>query len=209
MGLIKIEDDLTRSASSDYALTANQGKILQDIKITGSSGTTAPANASMDNNSVYIKYNTIVNSDWITMIKNYYYPVGSIYMSTTSTSPVTLFGGSWSPLEGRFLLCNSDSYTAGSTGGATTVTLTSAQTGMQGHNTDWTGSHQHYFYIRIAKNTEAGTNRAIYNSGGSNSVTYYSSTDGAHTHTVSAANASNSHTNMPPYLAVYMWKRTG
>ena len=32
------------------------------------------------------------------------YPVGSIYMSTNNASPATLFGGSWTQIQGRFLL---------------------------------------------------------------------------------------------------------
>jgi hypothetical protein len=32
------------------------------------------------------------------------YPVGSIYMSTNSTSPAELFGGTWEKIEDRFLL---------------------------------------------------------------------------------------------------------
>ena len=31
------------------------------------------------------------------------YPVGSVYMSTNSTSPATLFGGTWTKIAGRFL----------------------------------------------------------------------------------------------------------
>lgn len=33
---------------------------------------------------------SIKSSDWETI-----YPIGSIYMSTSSTSPVSLFGGTW------------------------------------------------------------------------------------------------------------------
>jgi hypothetical protein len=32
------------------------------------------------------------------------YPIGSIYMSTNSTSPAELFGGTWEKIEDRFLL---------------------------------------------------------------------------------------------------------
>lgn len=55
------------------------------------------------------------------------YPVGSIYMSVNSTSPATLFGGTWSQLQDRFLLGAGSAYTNGNTGGATTVTLTTSQ----------------------------------------------------------------------------------
>jgi hypothetical protein len=48
------------------------------------------------------------------------YPVGSIYLSTRSTNPGTFIGGTWSRIQGRFLLGASSTYTAGSTGGSAT-----------------------------------------------------------------------------------------
>lgn len=41
------------------------------------------------------------------------YPVGSIFMSYTSTSPANLFGGNWTPISGRFLYCNNGTSTGG------------------------------------------------------------------------------------------------
>ena len=59
------------------------------------------------------------------------YPVGSIYMSTVSTNPATLFGfGTWEAMPaGRVLLAQGTSdwgttYNAGSTGGEATHQLT-------------------------------------------------------------------------------------
>ena len=52
------------------------------------------------------------------------YPVGSIYMSVNSTSPATLFSGSWQRIQDRFLLCAGSTYAAGSTGGEATHKLT-------------------------------------------------------------------------------------
>lgn len=70
------------------------------------------------------------------------YPVGATYISTNSTNPATLFGfGTWERIEGKFLLGATDggtgsgaSYIAGATGGAATVTLTAAQSGLPAHN---------------------------------------------------------------------------
>lgn len=63
------------------------------------------------------------------------YPVGSIYMSTVSTNPATLFGfGTWEAMPaGRVLLAQGKSswgttYNAGSTGGEATHTLTVGHT---------------------------------------------------------------------------------
>lgn len=57
------------------------------------------------------------------------YPIGSIYMSVSSTSPADLFGGTWEVMPaGRVLLAQGEAewgttYTAGSTGGEATHQL--------------------------------------------------------------------------------------
>ena len=40
------------------------------------------------------------------------YPVGSIYLSLNSTSPASLFGGTWKQIKDRFLLAAGDTYAA-------------------------------------------------------------------------------------------------
>ena len=62
------------------------------------------------------------------------YPVGSIYISTSSTSPASLFGGTWEQLKDRFLLGAGDSYAAGSTGGEATHKLTVSEMPTHQHN---------------------------------------------------------------------------
>ena len=52
------------------------------------------------------------------------YPVGSIYMSVNSTSPATLFGGTWEQIKDKFLLASGNTYGAGTTGGEAKHTLT-------------------------------------------------------------------------------------
>lgn len=47
------------------------------------------------------------------------YPVGAVYISYSSTSPATLFGGTWVAITGRFLYANADT----GTGGSNTQTL--------------------------------------------------------------------------------------
>ena len=42
------------------------------------------------------------------------YPVGSIYISFNSTSPATLFGGTWAQLTGAFLRADTNTNTGGS-----------------------------------------------------------------------------------------------
>lgn len=72
------------------------------------------------------------------------YPVGSIYISTSSTNPETLFGGTWEAYaQGRTIIGNGTSdqtFSAGATGGASTHTLTTSQ--MPSH-THTQNSHNH------------------------------------------------------------------
>ena len=147
------------------------------------------------------------------------YPVGSIYMSVNSTSPATLFGGTWSQLQNRFLLGAGSSYTAGNTGGAATVTLTTAQMPAQTHTftgssaTTSSDSHTHTVPNTKGDNSGSGNKCESWSSASASGRTVTTSSD-SHTHTVTAkgTNANTggdgSHNNMPPYLVVYMWKRT-
>ena len=172
------------------------------------------------------------------------YPVGSIYMSVNNTSPATLFGGTWEQLKDTFLLAAGTSYSAGSTGGAATVTLTAAQSGVPSHAHTYTrptvassgavtngitssGAHTHTITTYYSKDTASGNAKNRPQNGGGSTDTQISkivSASGAHTHNLpnhthtltgggvannTAANASEAHNNMPPYLTVYMWKRTG
>lgn len=73
------------------------------------------------------------------------YPVGSIYISTVSTNPATLFGaGTWAAFgAGRVLVgvgTSDQAFAAGATGGASNHTLTEAQ--MPSH-THTQNSHNH------------------------------------------------------------------
>lgn len=115
------------------------------------------------------------------------YPVGSIYISTNSTSPESLWGGSWVQLEDRFLLGAGATYTAGSVGGEAEHTLTEEE---------------------IPEHWHDGVRR--YSAGsypGSASTGASSGSDDAETHT-DIAGGGKPHNNMPPYIAVYMWQRT-
>ena len=121
------------------------------------------------------------------------YPIGSIYMSVNGTSPATLFGGTWEAIQGKFLLgAYGNTYKAGSTGGEATHTLTTSE--MPSHN------HAVYYPNAGADDHSAPGN---YPDGPSDS-TYYAV--GSYT---SREGGGKAHNNMPPYLAVYIWKRTG
>lgn len=149
------------------------------------------------------------------------YPVGSIYLSVNSTNPGTLFGGTWVQLQDRFLLGAGSTYSNGATGGAATVTLTTSQ--MPSHTHTFTGSSAttssagaHTHNVGRDYDGGGGSSRYTVHSSGVSGAGGTSPTNsaGAHTHTLTAKGSNSStggggsHNNMPPYLVVYMWKRT-
>lgn len=69
---------------------------------------------------------------------NFCYPIGSLYWSSKSTDPSTLFGGTWTQIKDRFVWAKGDNDTVNATGGAKTVTLTVNQ--IPSHTHTFTGS---------------------------------------------------------------------
>ena len=118
------------------------------------------------------------------------YPVGAIYMSANSTNPQNLFGGTWVQIKDRFLLAAGTTYKAGATGGEATHTLT----------VDEIPNHQHVLWYP----NEGGEQSAAigYPEAGSKNTWY------AEASKTGGAGGGAAHNNMPPYLSVYVWKRT-
>lgn len=114
------------------------------------------------------------------------YPVGAIYISVNSVSPQKLFGGKWEQLKDRFLLATGDTYYPGQMGGEADVSL----------NTDQIPSHNHTY-------TGITSAEYVYYSAGSNKILSVE-TGNAFTGSKGSGQA---HNNMPPFLAVYVWKR--
>ena len=133
------------------------------------------------------------------------YPVGSFYISAKSTNPAMLFGGTWEQIQGRFLLGRSSSYPVGSMGGEATHTLTESE--MPSHNGHLSSG------IAGGAPYEKGNYKGFLNS---DKMTPYSDIGrgwnvyaGNEIHPASeAVGGGQAHNNMPPYLSVYIWKRT-
>lgn len=119
------------------------------------------------------------------------YPVGSIYMSVNSTNPKNLFGGTWEQIQGKFLFGMNSNYPAGSTGGEITHKLTQAE--MPKHN--------HIIYTPNAGGPDVGAAIGFPEVGSKN--TWW-----AEACMTGQTGDNEAHNNMPPYLSVYIWKRT-
>ena len=136
------------------------------------------------------------------------YPVGSIYMSVNSTDPSTLFGGSWERIQDQFLLSAGDTYAAGTTGGSAdsvVVSHTHAQTahshGFANNDKVWTTASG----ATEPGNQISGTAR-YYAATAKKDYTWRTRTTGE-TANIQATGVDGTGKNMPPYLAVYVWKR--
>lgn len=127
------------------------------------------------------------------------YPIGSIYMSVDSTSPASIFGGTWEQLKDRFLLAAGDTYAAGGTGGEAAHALTEAELPRI------TGS----LNFRADVNPGSFRPTGVFSeaAGGYNSLSVATSSIAAEKKAVLDFGSGQAHNNMPPYLAVYVWKR--
>lgn len=134
------------------------------------------------------------------------YPVGSIYLSINSTNPKDLFGGTWEQLQNRFLVGVGSSYSNGETGGASSYTpkgsvdnhtLTLNEIPKHSHKVygGWGSGSTDNGSFRTDQNSPAHWWSATGDEGGGK----------GHNHGFTGT----AQTILPPYLAVYMWKRTG
>nr|DAU67397.1 MAG TPA: baseplate wedge protein [Caudoviricetes sp.] len=117
------------------------------------------------------------------------HPVGSIYQSTKSTDPADLFGGTWEAINNVFLLAAGTIYRPGTIGGESEVTLTVDEIPDHTHSYQYTG-----------QSTVIGTD-AIRLYDGDGKINQYTGQQSSNC-------GGKAHNNMPPYLAVYTWKRT-
>lgn len=134
------------------------------------------------------------------------YPVGSIYMNVNSTNPGTLFGGTWEQIQGKFLLGMSSSYPAGSQGGEATHTLSTNEMPAHSHKFAASPGSDGNAFSDFTPQSQISATGTAYSSHpafakGANWTSYGGIT-------IETVGGSQSHNNMPPYLSVYIWKRT-
>lgn len=143
------------------------------------------------------------------------YPVGSIYMTLSSTAPSVLFGGTWQRVQGRYLLGADDQHTSGTLGGSFSYQIAVSELPMHSHplpdsysaygsggsllsaagGGDDTGA-----VVSRGSDLQAGAVNAAPMLGGIRSSAAGWTGD---------AGLNEPMTIVPPYLAVYIWRRTG
>ena len=115
------------------------------------------------------------------------WPVGSVYISYTSTSPSSRFGGSWTAITGRFPYFNAGT----GTGGKNSISLSSSNLPAHTHS--------------------LSTSIMMYKGGSGNVGTFgdqMSSITSSQAKTGSTGSGS-SFSIMPQYQTFYAWRRTG
>ena len=169
------------------------------------------------------------------------FPIGAVYITTTNTNPGTFLGGTWTQIaQGRMLIgvgtLGADTYTAGATGGASTVTLSAEQMPSHTHTGTTEVNDVNHTHTGTTSSAGAHTHTTPLSDGGPASfdpglgtmskplgADGTTSSAGAHTHTMTtdgnnvdhthsfttaSAGSGSAHENRPPYLAAYFWNRT-
>lgn len=138
-------------------------------------------------------------------VRNIIFPVGSIVQyASASIDPNTLIGGTWERIQGRFLFAADESHAIGTTGGSETVALTTNQMPRHNHyvismNKGTTSPDYQHTVARYDRENTSWDDCHYQLNGNSNEANGGKS---------SYAGSGAAHPNMPPYLTVYMWKRT-
>lgn len=125
------------------------------------------------------------------------YPVGAVYISYVSTSPASLFGGTWTELKGVFPYFNSGTGTGGSSththnlGSAGYAKITTNDMSVRYRTVDKVTSWKSTWYINTPVSGAS--------SGPSNK---------SYTEATELGGKTNSASSLPPYQTLYAWRRT-
>jgi hypothetical protein len=168
--------------------------------------------------------NFIVGTPTTSSLVDLIFPIGYVYMSAVDVSPATFLGGTWLAMQNSFLVGAGGLYSALATGGTINHTHTQGNTGNEAAHTHTQGntgggsSHSHGINQGTDQTSQV-TGPAVFtvshqthNHGGS------TNNESSHTHTnpTTSAGSTHAHTNpttnaqdnLPPYIAVFMWRRT-
>jgi hypothetical protein len=185
-------------------LTAGKLNQMLDAAVF-SSAAVDNTKTTLSGGAITIAPNAITSTEIAQSFLDTIYPIGSIYINATDgTNPGTLLGfGTWVSFGAGRVPVGIDSSgspdtdfdTAEETGGVKEVTLTAAQSGLPSHSHTSDGTRSG------ANQQNPGAN--FYSSSGD-----YADYGAKSINQNSAQDASQAHTNLQPYIVVYMWKRT-
>lgn len=122
-------------------------------------------------------------------------------MSTNNNSPQSFLGGTWTRIEGRFLLGAGSGYNVNATGGEATHTLTKNEMPSHNHSMSYANANASYgggSYL-VAGSSRISVSSLVGTPMSNSSVTAV---------TISSTGSGDAHNNMPPYYVVYIRRRT-
>ena len=177
-----------------------------DLASPGFSGSpTAPTQTTGDNTS------KLATTGFVQAALGALYPVGSIYTNAAvSTNPATLLGfGTWSAFgAGRFMVGldagNAAFDTAQETGGSADAIVVSHTHSATSSVSD--PGHNHTIGFQNNTIDQNSGSSALSKQGTSNTST--ASTGISVSTSISTEGSSATNANLPPYIVVYMWRRT-
>jgi hypothetical protein len=177
-----------------------------DLASPGFSGSpTAPTQTTGDNTS------KLATTGFVQAALSALYPVGSIYTNAAvSTNPATLLGfGTWSAFgAGRVMVGldagNAAFDTAQETGGSADAIVVSHTHSASSSVSD--PGHNHTIGFQNNTIDQNSGSAALAKQGTSNTST--ASTGISVSTTISSTGSSATNANLPPYIVVYMWRRT-
>ena len=201
----KTDGSLINASVNDNGVISDSSalKVLQEIDVVLSLSDATVSNVLINfvnNQNNRTRTGAVLEASQIHNLIDIVYPVGSIYMSVNTVSPSVLFGfGVWEKIEDKFLLGSGTTYANGSTGGSADAVIVSH-------------SHKPYAdgenFVTSEENT-ANNTRVAYSASGNRWVDGQTSQSNFH-HRTSTNKVGEDGTgkNMPPYIAVNIWKRT-
>lgn len=128
------------------------------------------------------------------------YPIGSYYITESSTSPASLFGGSWVQVINKFLYGALAQSYVGQEGGEAAHILTVDE--MPNH------AHKPHGYTWITSQGANSGNLEVTRVGGRNALGIEFIQDYDQNRYTSYTGGGAAHNNLPPYRYVNIWRRT-
>ena len=229
LGRIIVGDNLTVDSNGrmsgnpavDISGKLDKGNVTEKYNTAEKIGIELDKKQNIDDNELITNAKTIVGAinENYEKFKNFCpFPINSIFLTLGTENPATLFlGTTWEKQEGRFLLGSNASYSLGSTGGTSTITLTEANIPRHRHQVDTVSATipEHTHNLNIMRTNENGYQNGQYVANGTynegNMIWTTSSAGGGSTGAIapytSYVGSGTTFNNMPPYLVINIWKR--
>ncbi len=197
-------------------IESNANKITSGSSLTGSTSSTQYVSAKAFNEALATATSSILNQ---------VFPVGYVMTVYNTTDYSSYLGFTWTQINGYFLYATTGK-SVGTTGGSAKLQAHTHSIPALSGTAASGGAHKHVVTTKTTSygsgtqsgwrclswpGTSADYDQTVYTNNGTN--------EGAHTHTVSTSASTSGSTggglassstegNLPPYIAVRMWRRT-